>query len=607
MTPPAGADVAASASAADWLAQVRAAERRGELLEAFDLAERGLAQFPDDLMLRYRAVLALARAGATGLASRRYREYGLDGETDEDAAALGARLAKDVALAASGPERAVLARAAAERYEAIHRRTQGYFPGINAATMYLVAGAPDAARALAQSVLAALAPDQATTDEDRYYRLATQAEALLLLGRDAAVADALAAARRTAGGDLSAVAATRRQLRLVCGLTGAPTSVLEPLRAPAVIHYSGHIIAAPGATGRFAAAREATVAQTIAAQLDAAEVGFGFGALAAGADILFAEALLARGAELHVVLPFERGEFVATSVAPAGSGWTARFEACLAAARSVRYATEDAYLGDDQLFGYASQLAMGLAVLRARYLDAPCRQLAVWDEQPARGPGGTADDVALWRGLGLPQTIIPPGDARDGASAAAPASTPDGKPSGRQRRAMLFGDIKGFSKLTDHQMPAFVDGVLGAMATALGPFADAIEFRNTWGDGVFLVFADPRAAARCGLALQEAVAAVPLAACGLPGHLALRLGGHYGPVFPARDPILDRPNLFGAHVARAARMEPVTPPGELYVTEPFAAALALDPAQEFACDYVGRHPAAKDYGVLPMYVLARRR
>jgi class 3 adenylate cyclase len=171
---------------------------------------------------------------------------------------------------------------------------------------------------------------------------------------------------------------------------------------------------------------------------------------------------------------------------------------------------------------------------------------------------------------------------------------------------MLFGDIKGFSKLTDRQMPAFVEVVLGAMAAALKPFAADIEFRNTWGDGIFLVFADPRAAARCGLALQDAIGAASLAAKGLPGTLALRLGGHYGPVFPATDPILERPNLFGAHVARAARLEPVTPPGELYVTEPFAAALALDPAQAFACDYVGTHPAAKDYGSLPMYVLSRR-
>ena len=36
------------------------AERRGELLLAFDLADRALAEQPDDLWMKHRAVLALA-------------------------------------------------------------------------------------------------------------------------------------------------------------------------------------------------------------------------------------------------------------------------------------------------------------------------------------------------------------------------------------------------------------------------------------------------------------------------------------------------------------------------------------------------------------------
>jgi hypothetical protein len=43
----------------------------------------------------------------------------------------------------------------------------------------------------------------------------------------------------------------------------------------------------------------------------------------------------------------------------------------------------------------------------------------------------------------------------------------------------------------------------------------------------------------------------------------------------------------------------------VYVTEPFAAALALDGHGEFACDYVGHMPAAKEYGRLRMYRLRR--
>ena len=62
----------------------------------------------------------------------------------------------------------------------------------------------------------------------------------------------------------------------------------------------------------------------------------------------------------------------------------------------------------------------------------------------------------------------------------------------------------------------------------------------------------------------------------------------------------------GTHISRTARIEPVTPPGAVYVTEPFAAALELAGCTDLRCDYVGHMPAAKDYGRLRMYRLLRR-
>jgi class 3 adenylate cyclase len=75
---------------------------------------------------------------------------------------------------------------------------------------------------------------------------------------------------------------------------------------------------------------------------------------------------------------------------------------------------------------------------------------------------------------------------------------------------------------------------------------------NTWGDGLFLVFDDAGKAASCALELQEAMEAVDLITAGLPPHLALRLGGHLGPVYGEHDPIRKHLNFFGAHVSRAA-------------------------------------------------------
>ena len=581
----------------EWVEAVRDAERRGELLAAVDLAEQGLAEYPDDLWLKHRSVLALARAGATGEAAKRFERYGLPGSQEDEIVALGARIAKDLALAAEGSERTRQATKARDLYAALYGRNRDYYPAINAATLSLLVGEPERARALAAEVIELVRAE----DESSYFAAATEGEAQLLLGDEVCAREALEQAASRHQGDYSALATTRRQLRLVCELADIDPDLLSPLSGPAVVHFCGHLISAVGAPGRFPASAEREVAARIEAEVASRRPGFAYGALAGGADILWAEALLRHGAELHVVLPFARDEFVGSSVAPCGAGWTERFERCLTRATTVTYATDDAFLGDDVLYRYGTELAMGLTLLRARYLDAEIRQLAVWDGGAPLGQAGTAIDVATWRRDGRPATIIQPFPGqtpRQPETAAASAAA-----TGRVVRTMLFADVKGFSKLSDEQLPRFTSHMLGAFAAVLDRYRNQVEYRNTWGDALYAVLTTSTAAAACALELESAFKAVDLDAAGLPSHLALRLGAHVGPIFPSYDPVLDRPGFMGSHVSRTARIEPVTPPGEVYVTEQFAAALELDRRHPFACDYVGNLPAAKEYGNLRMYRL----
>jgi len=574
----------------DRRAAILVAEQRGELLLAFDLAEQALAQEPGDRWLQHRAVLALARAGSTEEAERRFGEYGLDQVENEEAWALGARLRKDRALASTGQKRRRRAAEAAAMYRATFDRTGGYYPAINAATLELVAGNGEDAEALAGSALG-LAREAV---DHPYYAAATEAEALLLLGELDAARTALERAGTLAGGDHSAVATTRRQLRVVCTEKAIDPSLLDALTNPEVVHFCGHRPPDGGWDPRV----EAELTEEIRGVVAARRIGFAFGSMAAGADVLWAEALLAAGAELHLVFPFSREEFVATSVAPGGSEWVERFRLCVERAAEVVFATEDEYLGDDILYRYASELAMGLAILRARHLESAAAQLALWDGGSARGEAGTAIDVARWQRTGLPATIVssPAQPAADGDTAAAGSSN-------REIRALLFADVKGFSDLSDAQIPVFAEQVLGAFATVLEQHADAVDYRNTWGDGLYLVLRDAPVAAEVGLALHTALAGLDMASVGLPG-LALRVGAHLGPVYPIFDPVLATPAFMGSHVSRTARIEPVAPPGDVYVTEQFAAALVLE-SSGFECRYVGHVPAAKDYGRLRMYRLGR--
>jgi class 3 adenylate cyclase len=600
-----------SRTAEAWLESVRDAERRGELLSAFDLAEQGLEEYPGEVALRYRAVLSLARTGSTSQAARRFIQFDLSSVDTEDVAALEARIQKDEALAATGSERRWLAARAATAYRVIRDRTHGYFPAINAATLTLVAGDKDGAGALARDALDLVS----ASGEGSYFAIATEAEARLLLGDENGARSALERAAGLHEGDFGALSTTRRQLRMICAATGIDPEMLSALAGPAVAHYCGHRMAGPGEEGRLRGDQEDDVASRIAHAVERRPAGYAYGSLASGGDILWAEALLVRGCELHVVLPFALEEFVSTSVTPAGGDWVERFERCLGAAETVNYATVDAYLDDDVLYGYCAELAMGLALVRARHLDSDVHQFALWDGEAPTGVAGTAADVTRWRKTNHDVVVVAP---RQRASASAAAGVGAGStrapspPTDSRRyprrviRAMLIGDISGFSKLTDEQLPTFAEVVLGAFARVLGHHDTDIEYRNTWGDALYAVLSGAPAAARCALDLQDAMGALDLEAVGLPLHLAFRLSGHIGPVFPIRDPVLEADAFMGSHVSRTARIEPVTPPGAVYVTEAFAAALELSGTSDVGCDYVGHMPAAKDYGRLRMYRVRRR-
>lgn len=567
-------------SAADVLARVRAAERRGDFLGAFDLAHRGLESHPGDRDLGHRAVLALARSGATAGARALLQSIGL--VTDE-LIALDARLCKDEALAAGDPR---LAREAAGRYADLHAKNGASYPAINAATLHLIAGDRERAEELAERALQLTRAEHPVDPLDRYWHAATAAEAALVLGRIDDARELLKAARRANPDDHAALASTRKQLALVCAARQIDPELIEALRPPAVAHFAGHMIG-----DRFHPTSEPRVTAEIRAALERHAVGYGFGSLASGADILFAEQLLARGAELHVVLPFDAAQFITTSV----GDWAPRFHACLARASSITYGTLDASTEDtDALYAYGGQLAMGLALLRAGFLATHAVQLAVWDGKPARGLAGTGADVATWRKRGLVTDVIA---ITDGANL--PDAPPRTSTSPMQVKAILFGDIKGFSKLRERDVPAFVEHVLGACGRVLDECD--VEIRNTWGDGLYLVLPNAGEAARCASKLQAAMRGLDTRL----GPMGLRLAGHVGPVFDCLDPVTKQRSFFGSHVTRCARIEPVTPEGEVFVTEPFAAALALG-AEDFACDYVGDVPAAKGFGNLRMCVLKER-
>jgi class 3 adenylate cyclase len=115
----------------------------------------------------------------------------------------------------------------------------------------------------------------------------------------------------------------------------------------------------------------------------------------------------------------------------------------------------------------------------------------------------------------------------------------------------------------------------------------------------------PQDAGTVALALAEAVGAADWASHGLPASITLRIALHAGPAYCCLDPVTGSKTFFGAHVSRAARIEPVTPPGQVYASQAFAAVAAARKVRGFTFEYVGRVPLAKAAGTMAMYRLSR--
>jgi len=117
--------------------------------------------------------------------------------------------------------------------------------------------------------------------------------------------------------------------------------------------------------------------------------------------------MLDAGAEISVVLPYDKEQFVGDSVdyLP-GSNWRARFERVLErATQCVTASTQKLELGGVS-YDFANELLLGLATIHARRLETKLIPLAVWDGKSSDGLGGTASAVENWSTRGSKPEIV---------------------------------------------------------------------------------------------------------------------------------------------------------------------------------------------------------
>jgi len=603
----------------------------GAPIVAYDTLADGLEAFPGDARLRQLLALALARSGASRAAIPLLEALRAEGHVDEETIGLLARAHKDLWTEGGPAERRAHLESAHNFYAEAYRLSGGIWSGINAATTALLLGRRDDAAALALAVRDRCLRDE--TDDPssatNYWHLATLAEARLILREWSEAEAAYARATDVGKGRPADTASTRRNARLILGALDADAAAIDRvLRVPRVIAFAGHLIDSPGrAVPRFPPALEGVATAAIRERLAQLDAGFGFASGACGADIIFLEAIRDRQGETTIVLPYDRDQFERDSVdVVPGSDWSERYRRALASARDVFQASDQRVGSGEVSYEYAVLLLEGLAGIRADELDADLVRVVLWDGKAQGGRGGTAPTVEQWRRdghrvdvidlgallreSGLPIVVAPPDAPIQNSgrwlAPKVPATSAPGSTFDPEIVSLLFADAKGFSGLKEDQIPAFVEQFLGMVGDVLGRSANPPLLKNTWGDGLYFVFGSVRDAGLFALELQGAIATTDWSRSGLPAELSLRTGLHAGPAYACQDPVTERLNYFGAHVSRAARIEPITPVGQVYASGAFAALARAEGVREFRCEYVGRTPLAKKYGTLPMYVVRRR-
>lgn len=560
---------------------------------------------------------------------------------------LGDIVREESHMAAADEMRLHTAREALAYYEqalALARDEEVLLPLVmsSAASLIVSAGDPalrEPAREKARQILQ-LTAQREDGDGPRFETTSVKAAALAILDRRDEAAAAFGQLEHFPDATTARLAETRLHAQFLAKAHGLPPDFYKRAFPPLeLIVFAGHRPDLPGVRkthDRFPPEAVERVRADLRKRLAKMKARVGLVGADAGGDLLFTEALLARPkATLHLVLPWSREEFRRINVLAyerkaAPPLWEPLFQQATRQATTVRELGQAYEPASEVGWQYTMEVIAGLALHIARVSRLDVKPMVLWDEVADGRTGGTASFVNFWssqlgRAAELAVVKMPP-------HRKSPRPAARGERRCRSERAilhqevksMLFADIRGYSRLPERAIPAFVNTFLQRVSQLTACSKSVPLSVNTWGDSVYAVFDFAPDAARFALELTQMIQEgepvwlekelfwkeiSPLTGRPVEHPLSIRIGLHTGPVFMHHDPVVRRLGFTGAHVNRAARLEPIAEPGEVYASEEFAALCELDseirrhddasagasPKAGFVCEYAGTMPLAKSY------------
>lgn len=170
---------------------------------------------------------------------------------------------------------------------------------------------------------------------------------------------------------------------------------------------------------------------------------------------------------------------------------------------------------------------------------------------------------------------------------------------------IIFSDLKGFSGMGKNSKENYLKKYMEISSNLKSKLANATTF-NTWGDAFIASFNKGKDACDFMFSLRTFI--FESEKDGKILKIVPRIAAHYGEVALFDDPILEKPNILGVEVNTTARIEPVTRPGEIFVTKEFREAFEnqLIGESDVEFDELGFVKLAKNFGDHELYRLRRK-
>lgn len=169
---------------------------------------------------------------------------------------------------------------------------------------------------------------------------------------------------------------------------------------------------------------------------------------------------------------------------------------------------------------------------------------------------------------------------------------------------VVFSDLHGFSKLSEPEIRKLSSDVLQTVYDLVKAYITKAKVFNTWGDACFGIFENGSDAVSFCIEYRKAFQELNFSEIGIKP-IKPRIAAHFGEFLVFYDKYLSRDNAIGWIINTAARIEPITKVGEIFVTKQFKDNIESLPVKidSICFDELGTLPIAKGFGEFELYKL----